>query len=251
MGDIPSAEISQPLFLYKKTKWQIFKKKINKNYNTRIPDNSNLSNDEIDSHIEQLETVVRSALHESTPYYKEKCHLEDINKSKKIKYLYSKKHKLQTQIHRIKNFNDQQSKQEKKILNQQLAKIKTNLFNEFKKATNDNWNNLIKSINYKDSANFFPKLNKIFKKNNNKQTINSFEITESEKNFLAEKNIQIDLPISASGKLVIEDTDTLPNIIGTLLEKINTEDKPNKSPLENIVNKKIADLKEEFKNLGT
>ena len=64
---------------------------------------------------------------------------------------------------------------------------------------------------------------------------NSFEITGDEKKFLAEKNIQIDLPTSASGKLVIEDTDILPNIIGTLLEKINTEDKPAFYPLENIV----------------
>ena len=80
-----SGEISQPLYLYKKTKWPKFKKKIKNGYTTTISDNSNLSNEEIDEHIDHLETVIRSALQESTPCYKEKCHLEDISNTRKIK----------------------------------------------------------------------------------------------------------------------------------------------------------------------
>lgn len=243
---------SQPYFLYKKTKWAKFTKEIEKKYKTLLPNNINLTNEEIDKQIEELESVIRPALQKATPCYKEKSHLEDLSKSKKIQNLYKKKHQIQTKIHRIRHYDNFHYSQERRQLNSQLNKVKIDLYNEFKKATNDNWNELVRSINYKDSANFFPKLNKIFKKNMDNQSIKNIEISATEAAILTEKNIIFNKTnANAANRINIDDEENLPNIIGTLFERINTEDQPDNSPLEKIIKKKVSEIKEEFAKLTT
>ncbi|KAL7303974.1 hypothetical protein TKK_0003631 [Trichogramma kaykai] len=87
-------------YLYKKTNWSAFSANLNKFHKESPPEFINLTTDQIDKHIQDLQQTINSAIETSTPQFKEKCHLDNLVTST-IKTLYNRKHKLQSQLHKI------------------------------------------------------------------------------------------------------------------------------------------------------
>lgn len=87
-------------FLYKKTNWNKFKRNLDIDYDIEIPENTNLSNSEIDKYITDLETYIRKTIEDTTPkLVKKTSTLKYVNNT--IEKLYMKKKSLQKAIHRL------------------------------------------------------------------------------------------------------------------------------------------------------
>ena len=181
-----------------------------------------MSNKEIDLHINNW---LLMKLLQNQPLNSKNCNTLKKLQNKKIAKLYKQKSEVQTQIHRNCKKKDPLSKLLVIKLKEKMKKIKNDLYLEFCKSSKENWADLIKSINYRDSASFFPTLNKIFrKKNKNSMEIESIAIKESELEILESCKINTDHLEKIDNLYKIDDSDTLPDIIGSFFGKINTKE---------------------------
>ncbi|KAL7305641.1 hypothetical protein TKK_0002368 [Trichogramma kaykai] len=171
-------------FLYKKTNNVKFKKFLAE-HSIDIPDNRNLSNTEIDAFIESMQTAIKGAIG-STPRYKQKDRFDSIQ-SKTITKLYKQKHITQSRLHRVQHRSDEESQQNYIRLKQEMKTIKKKLFAEFSKVAKHQWADLINGIDYRESANFFPKINTYFRKKDNSNKINSLLIREKHKDIMSNR----------------------------------------------------------------
>ena len=239
---------SEQPYLYKKTNWKKFQKRLDKNFEKVIPKNRNLNNNEIDLFIEELQVAIEKTIKETTPK------LKPINNTgklvnHKIESLYKKKHKIQTQIHKYKSNNNIWAKEIITDLKRQMKEIKQKIYEEFNLASNKNWYSLIASIDYRDSASFFPSMNKIFRKKGN-STISEIFIKKEQKDIMDQCSIDVSAVSAAENGYVLSNPEEIPNVIGSYFEKINTADAPVNSPFERIVFKQVADLKQRFEEIG-
>ena len=169
----------------------------------------------------------------------------------KIQKLYEKKHKVQTKKHRLKNSNNNGSAQQVKELKIKINTLRKEIYEEFNKASNNNWNKLVSDIDYKDSASFFPSLNKMFRKRE-REEIDEIIIDESEANFLVKNKIDYSaLNRNKNNKFIVNNPSAIPDLVGAYFEEIQTADEPNHSPFENIVKEKVKNLRENFDKAET
>lgn len=148
-----SSAPQKKIYLYKKINWDKFNKALNKNYDSDIPDDRNLTVEAMDTYIEKLQVAIEKSIEESTPILKFRNRIEKFNNEKILK-LYDSKHNLQTHIHRLIHKKDTESQVILEKLQAQMKITKENTKSEFRISSNNSWNNEIKSVDYRESAKF-------------------------------------------------------------------------------------------------
>ena len=225
--------------LYKKTNWKKFQHTLNEKYNTCIPDNKNLTNDEIDEHITELQTRIKETIDEVSPRLKFKTSTHKYINNK-LENLYKIKSNIQTNIHKLLRNKTTENQIKVTELKSNMKEVKDKIKLEFNRNVTNFWRNEIKKVDYRDSANFFPALNKIFRKKNN--SLDNILINDSETHLLENNNINTENLTIVNGKKLIDNQEHLPNIIGSYFEKINSIENSINSTLENIVHKKTTEI---------
>uniref|UniRef100_A0ABD2WBM5 Endonuclease/exonuclease/phosphatase domain-containing protein n=1 Tax=Trichogramma kaykai TaxID=54128 RepID=A0ABD2WBM5_9HYME len=228
-------------YLYKKTNWSAFSANLNKFHKESPPEFINLTTDQIDKHIQDLQQTINSAIETSTPQFKEKCHLDNLVTST-IKTLYNRKHKLQSQLHKVRHKSDNFSKVLKNIIELRIKETKIKLAAEFTKESKRIWADKIKSIDHRNSASFFPTLNKMFRKRNS-QNIDKLLVNFNQRDILVKCNIDADELDKTDNDFIINSPESIDKIIGEFFYAINTSDPPTVAPLEKIILNKSQEIR--------
>ncbi|XP_017882371.1 uncharacterized protein LOC108626291 [Ceratina calcarata] len=236
-------------FLYKKTNWPKYKEQLNNTYKTIIPDDRNLAIEEIDSYLDEIEDAIKETIEKVTPRLNIKNRLKELTNFK-IVNLHKKKQKLQSAIHRRVYRRDPTNIAEITALKKEMKIIKNEIHKEFCKNSNEHWRKLVQEIDYRESAKFFPNLNKIFRRKAHRN-IDSIIINKTEHMMLINKyDLNKDVGNGNGGDatsdiITVTDQELLPEIIGSQLKVINTLPSLDKNNLRNIVYKKVKDFREE------
>jgi len=129
----------------------------------KIPNNKNLSIQQIEEYLTEIDNKILNAMEKTIPTIKEKNSVNSYINEKILK-LQKKKNKILTKIHHLRRkwpiINNQLMNKQKKELNN----IRTELKIEFTTSINIYWKNKITNITKKDSKKMFPQINTIFRK---------------------------------------------------------------------------------------
>lgn len=210
-------------FNYKKTNWKKFEEYLQEHRDDyQIPQNRNLTIEEIDNNITALEEHIKKAISKVIPQttykqnnYFDKYTSHKIKKFRKIKStLISKLFLLRNEPQN--NFNKIQTT----IIKNTIKEYNYLLTLEYKKTIKSYWESVHRKINYKDTKNFFPTINRLLRTKgfpeiadlqiNKNNPIISHQLVEQNDN-----NIQ-------DNHIYITDTITKLNIIGKNFENINS-----------------------------
>lgn len=170
-------EEPQNSYNFKGSDWQEFKKHITQNKPENIPPDQNLSNEDIDKYIHNLEVIIKNSM-ESTILKVKKSNATDKFLNKKIKQLQQNKSFLLTQIHKEKYHSNQVDSRKVTKLKKLLTDLKRKLQDEFTTSISEYWCNRIRAISHRKSEKMFPSLNAVFRKKN-PPIIHTLKIEES------------------------------------------------------------------------
>ncbi|KAI4473458.1 hypothetical protein M0804_015335 [Polistes exclamans] len=226
-------------------KWRKFGKVLDNEYKQDLPDNRNLSIQEIDEGIQKITSAITTTISKSAPVIKRD---EGI-----LKYLNSRIKKLQKNktesiklLHMLsKSLNPHKQVAITKLKNT-INLIKTELRREFNKAVEEYWRGQIKQINHKDPAAFFPKINKLLRKKN-PISIADQKINNDDPACL-NGSIDISKATPVDNELIITDPTDKLNIIGDFYQSINAPRYLNTcTRLKEMVDSKASAAKELLK----
>ncbi|KOC61611.1 hypothetical protein WH47_05758 [Habropoda laboriosa] len=165
---------------FNKTDWTQFKNFLIETDDTILPNNRNLTTDEIDEYIDKLSDNINKAIDHATPQIPKNQNATDKYVTPLITRLRKQKSYTLTQINRLtkpENYtiaNDTLITAHKDI----LKIIRNELKFAFHESVNNFWKKKISAITPRNSSKFFPTLNSIFrpKDTNNIETLNIFLI---------------------------------------------------------------------------
>lgn len=235
---------------FKKTNWNKFKKHLTKNSIT-IPANINLTNNQIDNYIADLEKAITNAIEETVPTYKP---TDSVTKyvNKKIVRRYNKKHKLISNLNYIKKkFNPKHLDIKDTInsLKEQIITTSNDLKKEFSIACNAFWANKAKLINYKNTESFFPQLNSMYR---SKQLPipTKIKIHTTNTKCIDRINTNVnELPIDDDHYILTDEQNVL-SALGWHYEQVNaSKDDNDDSPFTREINDTINKLISEIENI--
>ncbi|XP_057329772.1 uncharacterized protein LOC130670386 [Microplitis mediator] len=231
-------------FNYKSTKWKKFTNKLEKNYNHIIPHDHNLTTQEIDDHLEQINTVIRKTVEETVPRFKNNINSVDKYLNSKIKKLKKDKSHMLTVLNKLLKKDPKAKLPATQTTKSLYAQIKSDLKKEFKKSTDSYWASQIKRIDHRRTDNFFPKINKLLRPHD------PIVIGDIKRDFL-EPNVEARACITADApNLITDQTDKLN--IGAFFESINTPRHTNiGTRIKEIANKNANEYIEDLRATRT
>lgn len=228
-------------FNYKRANWRKFNKQLLKTYtdDINIPYDRNLSIDEIDNFINLLENKICETIKTAIPKVKKKEDYFIKYDNKNIKRLHSyKSFLLRRQFD-----NTAISYQEKNRIKATINRINKLLHKEFRKTVTSYWTAQIKAIDYKNSQEFFPKINRLLRSHTD-ISINTLKIPND--NSPLSKHLAQKYPeLTNTNELIATDPDTKLYIIGKYLESINS---PRYTNIGTQTKTKVDKLAEDIKN---
>lgn len=152
--------IQEFTYNYKKTDWDRFSyncdkvaKEIITKDNLQFKNNSNLSNDEIDTYIEVVDKIIKIAVEKTVPKFKSYNSMDRYSNKQLIK-LQNHKSKILTEIKKLNRINNKNNRQII-TLKSLIKNINILIKERIKMESNKYWENKIKSITPKDSVNMF------------------------------------------------------------------------------------------------
>ncbi|XP_034949803.1 uncharacterized protein [Chelonus insularis] len=209
---------------YKKANWEKFKRHMNKQYKEeeQVPANRNLTITEIDEHIIKLENLITTCINDIIPRIDpNKWKYYEKYESNAIKKLHNYKSFLLSRLHFTRYKSPAaHSKQEITRIKTTIRLINKKLAKEFKRTITAYWKALIKSINYRDSHQFFPLINRLLRPNKAIKLSNfKFDVNSS----AFSKNLSETHPhLISNNEIIITDPLTKLEVIGSYLESINS-----------------------------
>lgn len=236
-----------PIKLYKNTNWGKLEKCLEEIEINPIPNNTNLSNEEVDSHLKTLNEIILKAINASVPI----CMPND-SVMKYVNYkickLYKIKSKLITEYNKMKRAGLSEKNTTVLEIKSTLKSIKIIIKEEFSKATTRYWANQTKAINHRKPEAFFPKINKILRNRQSIQ-IETLTINENDTELLDKSKINKDNLTKHNNEYVINETKDKLNLMGAYYERVNSPRPLNQgSNIEAIVNRYCDKFKEEFES---
>lgn len=203
---------------FKKANWRKFNKHLLKTYHDeiKIPSDRNLTVDEIDGFISQLEFIINESIKATIPKIRRQDDYFLKYKNNNIKKL----HALKSFLIRRQFDNIAISLQEKCRIKSNINRINKLLQNEFQKTVTKYWEAQIKSIDYRNSKEFFPKINRLLRPRK-EISINTLKIPVDNSELSNHLNTKFPELIS-NNILTASDSDTKLYIIGKYLESINS-----------------------------
>lgn len=228
-------------FNYREANWEKFKDELKKKLKSDIPNDRNLSMEEILKNLNDINSAIWSTMVETIPGIVHKNSMESYV-NEKIKKLTKHKKKILTQLHRQQkswpNVNDEAVI----ILRRLLADVRAALKVEYKLSINKYWHNKISKISYKDSATMFPQVNQIFRKKG-LADIQSLKIPIESTQMLKDYNISTDsLNLDDKNNYIVSSTDKKLDIIGAFFANVNNTDKEENPRFSQLINSKVKDI---------
>ncbi|XP_076659970.1 uncharacterized protein LOC143363244 [Halictus rubicundus] len=235
-------------YTYKKTRWKQFSKKLSKNYNMDIPHNRNLAIEEIEAYLAATETLIKHTIAQTVPKYKPTDNILNYTNTK-IKKLHKYKSFILTSLHRTyRHIHNNIPYHDTTFLKEVLAKINYLLKLEYAKSYTKYWDSLIKTIDYRKSDSFFPKINRFFRPKSQLK-LDNITVQKEDENLLLRCNYQKEEFIFHNDKYYVQNPIDVLNIFGAYYEKINSPRYTNTSnPIKEIVEKDASRLINIFKN---
>ncbi|KAK0169435.1 hypothetical protein PV328_012052 [Microctonus aethiopoides] len=233
---------------FNKTNWEKFKKTLIQQHKKKIPDNINLSRNEIDSYIEQLEKEINDTIEKVVPIIKKNKCQTDCYKNKKIKNLEKYKSSIITNINKI--YRAMNNKNNHYILRMKiiLKEVRKELKQEYKNSINKYWREKIKSITSNNSKKMFPIINQIFRPKG-KIEIADLQIEQNKIKLMTESNINVnECQKNENGDYFITETKQKLAILGKHFEAIYEQNSQMGKPgLKAIVNETTNKIEKEMK----
>ena len=229
-------------FIYKNANWHSFANYLNQHCNIEISTDSNLTNEEIDSKIIQLEQLIHTAMEKNIPKSKPKNSVESyINP--KIKKLQKYKSFLLREINTYYRNWINRDTEDFRQLKRLLADVKNQLKQEFKKSIDKYWKEKIKNIPLNDSLNMFPQINQIFRKKNISALPNEIKIHKDKIQIVKEAKIN---PQTAdkdeNDNFVISDNKEKLNLLGAHFASIQLQNKDMGKPFFTSITERDTNL---------
>ena len=232
-------------FIFKKTKWNKFSKKLRKLHNEEIPHNRNLSIHEINNYISNIELSIKKTIDETVPKYNPNNNVLNYI-SDKIKKLHRYKSFLVTTLNNHYKQAYPPTSHSIPFLKSIINKINVVLKNEYKTTYTKYWETQIATIDHRNSDQFFLKINRYFRpKEQLKIDCLSIDINDDiiEKSGCNITELRLD-----QNKYVIETPTEILNTIGAFYEKINSPTYFNaNTDLKVKVDNKVNELINNFK----
>lgn len=222
--DSINAELTPPINThaknYRKTNWNKFRKFMEKQKDLTISQDRNLINEEIEIALREIETNIDEAIQKIIPDHK-KVDLSDKYLNPRIEHLHKKKSKQMTALNNVKmryNPNLQSTKAIIRSVNSDINKTKYEIRKEFSKSVNSYWADKARKINHRDSENFFPNINHMFR-SQTPNIIETITISTEDTDTINRINLNTSKAIVKENKYVLTDTIQILNINGTSYEK--------------------------------
>lgn len=213
-----------PQLNYKGTNWNKFTQTLQKSIsdNTLIPNNRNLTNEEIDFHLKKLNATIIDSINKHVPKFPNKDNVRKfVNLT--IKTLNKEKSKVLTKIKKHNRLERLVSTTELQLLKNNLKLLKKLLDDNFVISVTTFFRKKLNNISSKDPSQMFSNAKKLFKKYND-TNIKTLKIQQTETHLLNRADI---IPQSlaiepASSKYIIEDEAEILNVMGSYLEHIHS-----------------------------
>ncbi|CAG5088283.1 Similar to ORF1: Nucleic-acid-binding protein from transposon X-element (Drosophila melanogaster) [Cotesia congregata] len=225
---------------YKKANWNKFGRNLLDNYTDEcsVPYDRNLSIEEIDNHIIELENKIVNSIQATVPTIKKKDDYFIKYSNRKI----NKLHAYKSFLIRRKFKNIPVSSQEKIKIKAIIKRINTLIQREFKKTVTAYWEAQVKSINYKKPQDFFPKINRMLRQRK-EISINTLKINND--NSQLNSHFMSKFPeLVNNNQLIATDADTKLYII----ESINAPRYSNLGTINKIDIDKVAEQTKKLKD---
>lgn len=232
---------------YKATNWSKFTQNLNNEYKIKIKNNINLTTEEIDKNISEINKAIINTIQSTVPTYKTN---DSVHKYISKRIIKLQKHKSQTITQLNKTLLKKPWKtQEVSVLKRKIQELKILLRKEFNKTTDAYWANQIKQINHKDAESFFPKINRMLR-TKKELTIHDMHITQNNNELINRCNINVNKAPILNNKLIITNPIEKLNVIGAFYESINSPRPLNEGSIfTDIVTEKAKETINKLKTL--
>lgn len=208
---------------FRRTKWDKFTKYLEEKaaQEPRIPHNRNLTIEEIDSAITNMEELIMDAIDKAVPKVKPTRDQLNLYVNNRIKKLHRYKSKLLSILFSIRQSPPPRVGGLQQVIKNLIKKTNAQLHSEFRKMVTAYWEAKQRAINYRDPSSFFPTINSILRHkrlpkvenlivSNNNPIVNTLDTINTDQ--LAEIDNKY---------LIVDPSDKL-NVIGKHFEDINS-----------------------------
>lgn len=226
--------------------WEKFRKTLTESINIKVPNNRNLTMNEITEYIQMFDKKIQETLMKTAPKITQK-NTVDTYINGKIRKLQKNKNKILSAIHHLGRKWPRINTRIFDTLKEKLRIIREELKNEFAISINNYWKNKIQSISKKDSAHMFPQLNSIFRKKEIAQ-INILKIPNNSQ-MVIESGIDADkCAKDEANNIVIHTLQEKLDVMGAYFASINNKKSDNeKTRLGEIIGEEVQKFKREIK----
>lgn len=235
---------------FSKADWKKFKKTLLEKDPVVIPNDRNLTTDEIDDHISKLNTYILEAIETTIPRIDDNFNSTDRYITPKIRNLRKQKSSLITQINRLSNLRNYTQANDAiiKNLNKALKNIRYEIKKAFQESISSYWKNRVSKISLQNHNDLFPSINRIFRTKENND-IETLKIPTSNTELLAKTNLNPNQTATNNNEILIIDTQSKLDILGTHFESVHTQNTHmGKKQHCNIVEQKINALQQEMRH---
>lgn len=200
---------------------EIIPEKLERTYSDIILANRNLSNKEIDEHIESIHAHIRTIIDSTVTKYKPQDKVLNYV-TRKIKRMHEYKSSLITQINKSYHHNPKsrppplRTNYLKTLLNNVNDAIKA----EYRKSYTAYWNTLVQQIDHTKPEKFFPRIKRFFRPKST-QKIGELIVGPDNSHLLIRCNIDPTTCTQQDGKFILISTQDIINILGAYFETIN------------------------------
>lgn len=209
-------------FNYKRANWKKFQNKITNSLDMfdHIPNNTNLSNSEIDSHLEKLKDIIINAIEYSVPVFQTKDQLETFI-TPIIRKLQAEKSRTLTVIKRHNRLQHSLSIRQLSFFKAKLKLIRQLIQENIVLSFNKHHNDKLSNLTPKDPLNMYAEAKKQYR-NRDLPILDTIQLENNEEFLIRRANIDPDTILfdSNTEKFLIKDKIQILDVVGAYLETV-------------------------------
>ncbi|KAK0075517.1 hypothetical protein PV325_006796 [Microctonus aethiopoides] len=231
---------------YKKIKWRKFSKELLNIHANEVPNNRNLLDDEIDTHIETLIKDINSVLMRQAIKGSNNAKSPYINNKNLIR-LHKLKSNLLTELNKLRKYDPGSQKVSTKLIKKELNISKKMILQEITTINEKKWKNLHKIIEHNAPDKVFPIVKKMLKPNSNIK-ISTLLIDNDKKNLISKVKDSIKIVMKKDKQLCVTSEIDKVNVLAAHYELVNSPNNLNNNTrLREIIEKKVNNFNIETK----
>ena len=206
---------------YKATKWEKFAKTIVDLDDITIPEDRNLAIPEIDEYVHKISSLISDSASIVVPKINTNNNntLQYVNH--KIRKLQKRKSQLVSLLHYLHIMDPglklPASRQAKELLKYTIKELRS----EFRMAIENFWTRLVKKIDHRNPASFFPRINALFRPKH-LEGVKDLHISRDNRGIIQRSRCDTSQPVILDNNIIFSDSQDKLNIIGAFYESINS-----------------------------